>query len=418
MRKNIYPVLLFGFSLFGILAGATYFFLQTREAKTEKVALNAEKTEDTNQKTKGLMMLIEYKDTEGLVNFVNDLDSRGIYSLLSASPDFVVENCQVIKELLNHRMELVSQNPRGSFWDVPYEEQYEAIKSAKEKIESCTGKPLRVVSSRYFATDENTVKAAEKLGIPYVLARGTTGTEAVVFKPEEYNVKIISVSNIPSIKWKYGSLCDYSYWVREGNPEDMEEELLRGLKNNKITPVSHTNIGGLKARWNKMWLRFFDNNDIDWLSLDDFATTDMVLPMWRIPRNKNAPYTPQKRPLIPYDEEENVDNPCRVEDLPKSSKKSVRPGVNKNKITMFHNGKGPMCLEAMDFLRTVNYLSEQVLNTESDFYERLNTFKNRFSASEGVSDNFEYYPIIFVNDRAFSGFNEDIEKEILEEIGK
>jgi len=418
MKKNICLVFLFGFSLFGILAGATYFFLQARESKTEEVALNAEKIEDVNQKTKGIMMLIEYKDTEGLVNFVNDLDSRGIHSLLSASPDFVVENCQVIKELLNHRMELVSQNPEGSFWDLPYQEQYEAIKNAKEKIEACTGRPLRVISSRYFASDENTVKAAEKLGIPYVLARGTTGTEAVVFKPEEYNVKIISVSNIPLINWKYGSLCDYSYWVREGNPEDMEEELLRGLENNKITPVSHTNIGGFKVRWNEMWLRFFGNNDIDWLSLDDFATTDMVLPMWRIPRNKNAPYTPEKRPLIPYDEEEDINNPCRIEDLPESLEGSVKPEISENKIIMFHNGEGPMCLEAMDFLETVDYLSEQVFNTEKDFYERLNTFKSQFSVSEGVSDSFGYYPVIFVKNRAFSGFNKEIEEEILEEIGK
>jgi len=51
------------------------------------------------------MMLIEYKDTDGLVNFVNDLDSRGIYSLLSASPDFIEENCETIRVLLDHKME-------------------------------------------------------------------------------------------------------------------------------------------------------------------------------------------------------------------------------------------------------------------------------------------------------------------------
>ena len=79
-------------------------------------------TDETVQ-ARGIMLLIEYKDTEGLVNFVNDLYERNIYSLLSASPDFVEENCDVIKKLLNYNVELVSQHPSGSFWDIPYEEQ-------------------------------------------------------------------------------------------------------------------------------------------------------------------------------------------------------------------------------------------------------------------------------------------------------
>jgi len=39
---------------------------------------------------------------------------------------------------------------------------------------------MRVIGSRYFAHDENTLKVADALGIPYVLARGTTGSEAKV----------------------------------------------------------------------------------------------------------------------------------------------------------------------------------------------------------------------------------------------
>lgn len=372
---------------------------------------------DETTQTRGIMLLIEYKNTEGLVNFVNDLYERNIHSLLSASPDFVEENCDVIKKLLNYNVELVSQNPSGSFWDIPYEEQYELIKNSKDRIETCTGKPLRVVSSRYFASDENTVKAAEELGIPYVLARGTTDTEAIVFKPEEYDVSIISVSNIPSIKWMYGSLCDYSYWVREGTPEDMEAELIAGLENKKMTPVTHTNIGGYKSQWNNMWLKFFDNNNITWQTLDEFATADMTLPMWQIPRNKNAPYTPTKRPIIPYDEEENVQNPCAVDELP-----TVTENVNENKsnvgnkLVTFHNGKGPMCLDMLEFLETINYTIEEHLDTEENFRDNLNELKTAYGTSQGVSESFDYYPIIFIQEKSFSGFDEEIKSEILEII--
>lgn len=422
MKRNIYLSLLIlvGFCLIGIFAGASYFFLQSRQLKTpiELPLIQEEEieTREIRPKTRGIMMLIEYKDTRGLVNFVNDLYSRGIDSLLSVSPTFVEEHCETIKELLDYGVEIVSQNPEGAFWDIPYEEQYQSIRDAKEKIEACTGKPLRIVSSRYFASDENTVKAAEQLGIPYVLARGVAGTEAIVFKPEEYNVRIISVSNIPSINWKYGSLCDYSYWVREGHPEDMEQELLAVLENRKVTPVSHTNLGGLKVRWNKMWLKFFDSADIEWQSLDDFATADITLPMWRIPRNKNAPYTPQKRALVPYEEEEDVDNPCSIENLPKAPDEIEKSENAEGKIMMFHNGRGSMCLEAIEFFKNIDYPLEEYLNYEPDFNNQLNKLIVEYKQSEGVSESFGYYPIIFIKGKAYSGFNEEIKSKILEHI--
>jgi len=405
MKKNIIIILsiLFVISLAGNLSIFNYF--------------QGDKNAELENKPRGIMMLIEYKDTDGLVNFVNELNSRGIHSLLSASPDFIEENCDVIRTLLGYKMDIVSQNPEGSFWDVSYEEQYQAIKNAKDKIEACTGKPLKVISSRYFASDENTVKAAEQLGIPYVLARGTAGTEAIVFKPEEYNVRIISVSNIPSIEFKYGSLCDYSYWVREGAPEDMRKQLVESLGNNKITPVSHTNIGGFKKQWNDMWLHFFDEIDIEWQSLDDFASADITLPMWRIPRNKNTPYTPQQRPLIPYEEEEDVNNPCRIGEISLSTpeNKEEKLGVD-NKIIMFHNGKGPMCLEAVDFLDDLDYSVEQFLENEEGFQQKLDDLKGIFSESEGVSTSFGYFPIIFIKDKAYSGFNDEIKDKILYNI--
>ena len=36
--------------------------------------------------------------------------------------------------------------------------------------------------------------------------------------------------------------------------------------------------------------------------------------------------------------------------------------------------------------------------------------------SEGVSDDFSHYPIIFVGDKAYSGFNEEIKQKILNQI--
>ncbi|MDD3156454.1 MAG: hypothetical protein PHP14_03565 [Candidatus Pacebacteria bacterium] len=106
------------------------------------------------------------------------------------------------------------------------------------------------------ASDLNTIKIAEELNIPYVVARGTTDSKATVYSIEGYNTKVLSISNIPKVQYKYGSLCDYSYYERSGTPEDMKAELMRSIESltnkekerygqyQRVTPVSHTNIGG------------------------------------------------------------------------------------------------------------------------------------------------------------------------------
>ena len=68
-----------------------------------------------------------------------------------------------------------------------------------------------------------------------------------------------------------------------------------------------------------MWISFWDTitDKIEWVDLDTFmADADWTLPDWQVPINKNTPYTPEKiRPLIPYEDVEKVQNPCRVEDI-------------------------------------------------------------------------------------------------------
>ena len=77
-----------------------------------------------------------------------------------------------------------------------------------------------------------------------------------------------------------------------------------------------------------------------------------------------------------------------------------------------------MWIEAVDFLKTINYPSEQVLTTEPDFSQRLAAGKEKFTQSEGVSGSFGFYPIIFIKNRVFSGFNEQIKSENLKETGQ
>jgi len=405
-----------------------------------KTGINEEET--NKEKVKGIMLLIEYKDTVGLANFVNEMKERNIKGLLMVTPEFVQDNCEEIKEVIKHDIELVASNIGAPLWDIPYEEQKARIIEMNEGIEACTGVPIRIISSTYMASDATTIKVAHELGIPLVTARGTTDTKATIYQVEDYpDVKILSVSNIPKVQYKYGSLCDYSYYERNGTPDDMMQELMRAIEPlsskekerygsyHKITPTSHTNIGGYFKPWMDMWIDFWDTtkDNIEWVDLDEFmAEADWEMPLWQIPLNKNNPYTPEKiRPVVSVEEMEKVFNPCRVEDIGSFNREEVDPAIENeesfsvgNKLMMFHNGSGPMCLDALDFIKTIDYQVEEYLDTEKDFYDVFNNVKKEFSSSEGIHPLFGYYPIIFIKDRVFSGFNDSIKNEILKEIAE
>ena len=158
---------------------------------------------------------------------------------------------------------------------------------------------MRVVASGYFAYDENTLKAAEALGVPYVLARGTAEEKAVVYKPEEYNVKIISVSNVPFEEMGRGSLCDYSLWARGAGPEEFEEVVNYCLNNQPqdMILVSHAYLGGTRLAWWQEYEKALNSNKVQWQkSFDQWLNNLDVLemPFDEIPQNREVQYTVPK----------------------------------------------------------------------------------------------------------------------------
>lgn len=392
----------------------------------------------TNEEApKGIMILIEStNEPTGLATMVDQMKERNIPGLLMVTPEFVQANCEAVKEAISDgNIEIVASNVGAPFWGISYEEQKSRISAMMDGIKSCTGESPRILSSRYMASDMNTIKAAEELGIPYVTARGTTGDKASVYQPEGYNVKILSVSNIPLVPFKYGSLCDFSFYERAGAPDDMRDELARAVEpltekekawfgeHHKVTPVSHTYIGGHLKSWNDMWVNFWDTTKIDWVNLDEFmAEPDWEIPLWQVPTNVNNPYTEEKiRPLSPYEEDEKVLNPCAVipiDNLQQNFITEPVAEVSNNKIMVFHNGQGPMCLDFLEFIKTIDSPVEQHLVGDENFNEIFSENTKKFQQSEGVSTSFGYYPIIVINDRVFSGFNSKVKTEILRELKK
>jgi hypothetical protein len=82
-------------------------------------------------------------------------------------------------------------------------------------------------------------------------------------------------------------------------------------------------------------------------------------------------------------------------------------------LVIFHNNSGPMCQVALDWLADVRTAHPDLLVSEHLTYvagepERLSRYRALHTASQGVSDRFEYLPIIFYRGQAFSGFDENV----------
>lgn len=249
----------------------------------------------------GMFLIIERRNVRGLTHWADELERRGIPAVIQIEEGMIDENCGVIKNLSNKGFEIGGGYNERPFWNEPYSFQHEKMSRVKDKLQSCIDKPMRIFGSKYSAYDEVTLKVADELGVEYVFARGVAGARAIVYKAEEYNTKILSVSNVPSKELGTGSLCDHSLWCRGVTPDGFRE-ILFNLKEDRIILVAQTHLSGVKLHWWNVYQDFLNANIVTWKSLDEFATKPIVLPNSQIPVNTEVQYvTPQ--PKIPLGQE-------------------------------------------------------------------------------------------------------------------
>ncbi|MBN1511600.1 MAG: polysaccharide deacetylase family protein [Phycisphaerae bacterium] len=272
------------------------------------------------QKPQAFMQLIEFhEDIQGLRNWAYELEQRGLKSLVNVQKTIVEEYPDDIRWLADHGHEIMGGYTGGPLWDVPYEDQLQSMQEMKALIEGVTGKPMRVFSSAYFAYDENTLKAADAAGVEFVLARGIGDVEALIYEPDEYNCKIISVSNVTFADMGRGSLCDYSLYARGATGADFARILDETLEKHpkRVMVVSHAYLGGMKKDWWEPYEELLDSDDLDWIaSFDEWVKPEyganIGVPYTMVPDNREVQYT-TPTPAVPLDELEDVDdmyNPC------------------------------------------------------------------------------------------------------------
>jgi len=263
-----------------------------------------------SKKINTMLMLIEFERIEGILQWEKELDKRGFTALIKAQGNIPKENPEVFKRLAEKGHEIAGGYDGEPFWDMPYERQYELMKESKDSIESITGKAMRVFGSRYFAYDETTLKVAEALGIEYILGRGTKDVEAVIYQPEEYKVKVISVTNVDvGEPMGRGSLCDYSLWARGADAKEFGkifDESIAKKPTNMIL-VSHAYLGGTRLEWWSEYEKALSLEQISWKSFDDWIKNQEIITMANadIPLNKEVKYV-QPKPAKPMEDYEPI----------------------------------------------------------------------------------------------------------------
>lgn len=346
----------------------------------------------------GMLMLIEFEDIEGILHWEKELDQRGLTAMVKVQNNVLEEHPDVFARLADKGYEIAGGYDEAAFWDMPYEEQYRYLQESQELVESVTKKPMRVFGSRYFAYDENTLKAADELGIEYLLARGTHDVAAVIYAPNEYQTKIISVTNVENGEMGRGSLCDYSLWARGADAAEfaqiLEESLAKEPEN--MILVSHAYLGGTRQEWWLEYQKMLATDQVSWVGFDEWVARQEILQMANaeIPVNREVKY---------------------VEPKPAKAMADYAPvsDLNQDQLVMFHNGLGEMCLEAIDFFKEHQLNYQEYLNTEAEFTSTLAKYRQEYPQSTGVSESYGYLPIIFYQGKAYSGFNDEIGQSIL-----
>jgi hypothetical protein len=267
----------------------------------------------------GLIQLIEFSDVQGIRNWAYELDQRGLKALAFIQKNMLEAYPTEFRWLADQGHEIAGGYAEQALWDVDYDTQLQIMQETKEAVEEVTGKPMRVFGSKYFAYDENTLRAADALGVEYILARGTSDVEAIIYDPDEYACKIISVSNVTFEDMGRGSLCDYSLWARGATASDFQEIVQDSVDKmpKRIMLACHTYLGGMKADWWAVYKDALDSGDIRWASgFDEWVQAssgvNLQLPMSLIPSNREVQYT-TPTPAVPLDELDDLDqmyNPC------------------------------------------------------------------------------------------------------------
>lgn len=254
----------------------------------------------------GLFLVIDRNNPRGLEHWADELYSRNLPALILVDKEMPQTSPRLMRDIAQAGFEIGFSYNDKAVWDMNYDEQWQIFNRYTKACEDCTGKKQTIFGAKFFSYNKATLQIAEKLGVKVIPARGTAQAEALVYQPREYNVRILSISNVPSASMGTGSLCDWSLYSRSESPADFSK-ILMNLNAHQVVVVSQTHLGGVKPRWWNVYQELFNACLVEWHSLSDFTAGPQIMPLVEIPQNKEAQYMNNAKPQVPLDQEPGFD---------------------------------------------------------------------------------------------------------------
>ena len=128
-----------------------------------------------------------------------------------------------------------------------------------------------------------------------------------------------------------------------------------------------------------------------------------------------------KEPAMIAPDEGGFEQQNEAEEKAVEAEPALNEGNEEPKLIIAHNGRGSMCLSELQFLEGMKKACPSLIvreyNTDyKDSWSALSELIGKHKQSEGVSAGFEYLPFTFVNNKAYSGFNEGLRQKIRSDI--
>jgi len=73
---------------------------------------------------------------------------------------------------------------------------------------------MTMFATKNFSYNIDTLKIAQDLGIEYIFKRGTTKENAIIYDLKDYDVNLISLSNVIDSNLNSTPISDYDLYVR------------------------------------------------------------------------------------------------------------------------------------------------------------------------------------------------------------
>ncbi|MDD4122920.1 MAG: hypothetical protein PHO23_01525 [Candidatus Pacebacteria bacterium] len=157
------------------------------------------------------------------------------------------------------------------FWGMSYNDQLDIMTKTKQVFNNLLEIDLDVFATENFSYDINTLNIAQDLNIDYLLKRGTTSEESTVYNLTDFDVKLISLSNVKDSHLNSTPISDHALHIRGADIVEWEKHINNSItkKAKAISIISDSYLGGTKKIYWKVYRLLLNSNHID---INDFDT--------------------------------------------------------------------------------------------------------------------------------------------------